>query len=98
MRRAVILAAGLALLLAAVTLLALEGREVVVLRTTTSTGAARSTRTWIADADGAAWVEVANPARPFLADVRARPRLELYRHGTWTPCRASVVEPPDGHL
>ena len=64
-----------------VTLAALEGREVVILRTADGHGATHETRTWIAEDDGALLVEAANAARPFLADVRARPEIELRRGG-----------------
>ena len=52
--------------LVATTLVALEGREVVVLETIDGAGVARATRTWVADDDGYAWIEAANPERPFL--------------------------------
>ncbi len=81
----------------AVTLLALEGREVVVLRTRAADGTARDTRTWVADEDGAMWIECANPERPFLADVRSSPAVELRRGGRWRPCEATVASEPDGH-
>ena len=82
---------------AVVTLVALEGGEVVVLRTTDADGRVRETRTWIADEEGAAWVEAANPERPFLADLRARSTLELRRGGTLHRCRATVIPSPEGH-
>lgn len=80
-----------------VTLLALEGREVVQLRTTASDGAVRSTRTWIADGDGAMWVEAATPERPFLRDVQARPDVELLRNGRSLRLRAVPVPGDAGH-
>ena len=86
-RLALVLAAGV-LGFAAVTLIALEGREVVQLRTITPEGGVRSTRTWVADADGAMWVEAANVQRPFLVDLRAHPDIELVRGGTVLPVRA----------
>jgi hypothetical protein len=78
---------ALALLVGAVafggaTLSALEGVEVVVLRTGAA-AAARKTRTWIADEGTAALVEAANPERPFLRDLRA--------------CRADILPNPGGH-
>jgi hypothetical protein len=68
-----------ALAFAAATLVALEGGEVVRLRTTAPDGTTRTTRTWLADAAGALWIEAANPERPFLADLAARPDVELVR-------------------
>ena len=86
-----------AIAFAAVTLVALEGREVVVLRTHAADGSARATRTWIADADGAAWIEAAMPERPFLRDLEREPTLTLDRHGQPQRCRASVAPNPEGH-
>lgn len=81
----------------AITLLALEGGEVVQLRTIGPDGAVRSTRTWIADADRAMWVEAATPDRPFLLDVARRPEVELVRRGAVLALRA-VPEPGEaGH-
>jgi hypothetical protein len=88
-------AAGVAF--AAVTLAALEGREVVQLRTITPEGGTRSTRTWVADADGAIWIEAANVERPFLLDLRAHPDIELVRGGTVVPVRAMAVPGVDAH-
>ena len=95
-RLALVLAAGV-LGFAAVTLVALEGREVVQLRTITPEGGVRSTRTWVADAEGAMWVEAANVQRPFLLDLRAHPDIELVRGGTILPVRAVAVPGPDAH-
>jgi hypothetical protein len=93
---AVVLAAA-AVAFAAVTLVALEGREVVQLHTVTPEGGVRSTRTWVADADGAMWVEAANVQRPFLLDLRAHPDIELVRGGTVLPVRAVAVPGLDAH-
>lgn len=80
-----------------VTLVALEGREVVLVRTHDADGHARATRTWVADAEGAAWIEAANPERPFLQDVLRTSSLTLERGGAAHACRASVVPNPAGH-
>ena len=88
---------SMALVFAAVTLAALEGREVVVLRTFDAHGQARETRTWIADADGYAWIEAANPQRPFLLQIETNPEVELRRSGSRHRCRAVVLPGPDGH-
>jgi len=80
-----------------VTLVALEGREVVVLETTDVSGAPRRTRAWIADDTGSAWVEAANPERPFVADLRRRPALVLERAGTRHTCVAEIAANPEGH-
>lgn len=97
MRRSLLLAGLAVLAFAAVTLVALEGREVVVLRTRAADGSERATRTWIADADGAAWIEAANPERPFLHDLDRAPELVLDRAGTARRCHAIVAPNPDGH-
>lgn len=88
---------GIAVLFTAVTLLALEGREVVVLRTFDARGQARETRTWVADEDGYTWIEAANSERPFLLQLQAKPEVELRRGGRLQHCRASAISNPDGH-
>jgi hypothetical protein len=85
---AVAVAAVAAVGFGAVTLAALEGVEVVQLRTVEPDGSVRTTRTWVADADGAAWIEAANPDRPFLHDLQARPEVLLVRRGTVQRLRA----------
>jgi hypothetical protein len=80
-----------------VTLAALEGKEVVVLETTDAAGAARRTRTWVADENGSAWIEAANPERDFLADLRRTSRLVLERRGARHDCTAEVEPNPEGH-
>jgi hypothetical protein len=88
---------GMASVLAAVTLVALEGREVALLRTVDEHGNARSTRVWVADEDGYVWIEAANRNRPFLRDVRAIAEVELRRGGTLRRCQAVAVPNPEGH-
>ena len=96
--RRVLVAGGLAVLaFGAVTLAALEGREVVRLRTTMPDGGVRTTRTWVADADGVLWIESATPERPFLRDIAARPDVELVRGGRGLPMHATIVAGDDGH-
>ena len=90
-------ALGAVVAFGAVTLLALEGGEVVTVRTHDAGGRTRDTRTWIADEAGGAWVEAATPERPFLRDVMADPSLDVWRRGRWHHCRAAVAENPDGH-
>ena len=82
---------------AAVTLTALEGNEVVVVRTHDASGGARETRVWVADADGALWVEAATPERDFYRDLEAQPAAELVR-GERTLRVVAHPEPgPAGH-
>jgi F420H(2)-dependent quinone reductase len=85
-------------LFAAVTLVALEGREVVVLRTFETDGAPRDTRTWVAEEDGVLWIEAANASRPFLLNIDANPEIELRRGRTVRHCHAVPVANPDGHV
>lgn len=88
---------GAALAFGAVTWIALEGREVVVVRTRDGDGTPHSTRTWVADAGGATWIEAANPERPFLHDLQRAPELELERGGGVLRCQAAIVANPEGH-
>lgn len=82
---------------ALVTAMALEGKEVVQLRTMGPDGAARVTRVWIADDAGAEWVEAASPDRPFLADIARDPQVELVRGDAAEPRRATVIGGAEGH-
>jgi hypothetical protein len=89
------LVAGLALLGAAfgaITLYALESNEVAVLRTRDAGGTLRETRVWLAEDDGALWVEAATPERPFYQDILARPEIEVVRGDESFPVTA-VAEP-----
>lgn len=87
----------LAVAFAAVTLVALESQEVVVVHTRDAEGRPQTTRTWVADAEGVAWIEAANPERPFLADVQRGAQLDLERGGDVHHCRATIVPNPEGH-
>jgi hypothetical protein len=80
-----------------VTLVALEGRQVVVVETRDASGTLRRTRAWIADEDGASWIEAANPDRPFLHDVERDATVTLERGGQRRECRAAVAPNPGGH-
>ena len=64
-----------------ITVIATEGQEVVVLSTRAQDGSTRQTRVWVADADGAAWIESANSERELYADIRRSPAVSLYRDG-----------------
>lgn len=96
-RRIAGLLAGIALGFAMLTLLALEGNEVVVLRTGAGQVGRRETRTWIADHDGAVWIEAANPEREFYRQILQNPRVELRRRGALRPYRATAIITPAGH-
>ncbi len=97
LRLAAVGLASAAVAFAGVTWVALEGREVVVLHTHGADGGAHTTRTWVADAEGATWIEAANPERPFLRDLTDRPQLDLERGGAVVRCRAAIVPNPSGH-
>ncbi len=85
------------LLLGGITLVALEGGEVVVLRTRTADGSWRETRIWTADDDGMPLIEAASEARPFFRDLQRDPHVELERAGTTEKHVAVVLEPREGH-
>ena len=83
---------------AAVTIYALEGQEVVVLRTRTPDGEIRGTRTWVVDDGAAVLIEAAFPERPFLQDLLRNPEVDLNRHHEVRRYRAAPLENPDGHV
>jgi hypothetical protein len=60
---------GLFGLLAATTLVALEGEEVIVLRTFDPSGGTHEARVWVADADGQTWIEVADARKEFYRRI-----------------------------
>lgn len=97
MKRLLLVGLGAMLAFAAATLLALEGREVVVLRTFDRHGQVRETRIWIADDQEASYIEAANSDRPFLDDIAVNPVVEIQRHGTTQRRTATVLEQPTGH-
>jgi hypothetical protein len=96
-KRTLLAVGALAVLFVLVTVVALEGQEVGVLRTSTLDGHLRETRTWIAEHEGALWIEAANPEREFYHHIMANPEVELRRGGEWRRCRAVPVAAPGGH-
>jgi hypothetical protein len=81
-----------------VTWLALEGGGgVAVLETKTPEGTARATRVWVAEVDGALWVEAPNPERPWLRDVSLDPIVSLARDGEVLAYTAVPEPGEDGH-
>lgn len=97
MRSALVILLGVATLFAGVTLVALEGRDVVVLKTVGPQGEARQTRTWVVEDGGFAWIEAASESRPFLLHIRADPQVEVHRGSLVQRCRAQVLPNPEGH-
>ena len=89
---------ALGLLFVLLTVAALEGPEVVVLRTMDAHGKTRETRTWIADYDGLSWVEAANPAREFYRQILENPEVELLRGKERQRFRAVPLANPEGHV
>jgi hypothetical protein len=96
-RTVLVVVALVAAALVATTLVALEGREVVVLKTVDAGGVGRATRTWVADEDAHAWIEAANPERPFLLALATHPDVELTRGGRVHRCQAEPMPNPAGH-
>ncbi len=97
MRTLLALAIAVLLLFGAVTLYALEGHEVVVLRTAGEHRTPRETRVWIVDEGDHAWIEAATPERDFYRDLLARPEAELIRGGATARVRAEPVPGPEPH-
>lgn len=88
----------LAIAFGVVTWAALESAEVVVLRTFDADGTAHESRVWIADdEDGRAWIEAAEPQKPFYLRLLARPEVELLRAGETQSMRAVPLPGPEGH-
>jgi hypothetical protein len=80
-----------------VTWTALEGDEVARLSTRAPDGSVRATRVWLADTDGAVWIEAASPERPFYRHLLANPRVVLERAGVARAYRATPVAGRAGH-
>lgn len=97
MRRILLLLAAGAVAFGIVTLVALEGREVVVLRSIGTDGAARDTRTWLAEDQGAPLIEAANPERDFYRHILSNPSVQLVRNGGVQQYKATVLPQPYGH-
>jgi hypothetical protein len=85
----------LVLAIGAVTWRALEGGEVVIVRTRTPDGE-HETRVWVADADGALWLEAGSPESAWYRHVLARPRVEIVRDGRAAPYRLTPLPGPEG--
>lgn len=81
----------------AVTWFALESREVAVLRTPGTSGAFHETRVWLAEADGAIWIEAATPERDWYQRLLQHPTVRLARDGRERAYRAVPVPGPEGH-
>jgi hypothetical protein len=80
-RNLVLAVLGMVAAFGATTLVALEGKDVAVLHTRDDAGGARRTRVWVAESDGALWVESATPEREFYRDLLLRPELDVEHAG-----------------
>jgi len=96
-RTGLVIGAMVAAVIGAITFAAVEGPEVVVLSTRAPDGVVHKTRVWLADADGASWIEAANPERQFLADIRRNPSVGVERDGEMRPYLATILANPEGH-
>ena len=98
MKKALLAAGALALLVAAGIYLAGEQTEVVVLRTFDPAGVVHETKMWAVDRDGAVWVRVANRGRGWYQRLLANPRVELKRAGRTAAMLASPDESPEARV
>ena len=96
-RIAAVSLAVLVTLLALITFVATEGPEVAVLSTRGPDGAERTTRVWVVDAEGATWLEAANPERGFYADLQRNPTVTLERGGESRPYLATTFPGSEGN-
>jgi hypothetical protein len=98
LKRVVAVTALFAITFGAVTWAALESAEVVVLRTFDADGTAYESRVWIAgDEEGRAWIEAAEPRKPFYLRLIGRTEVELLRAGETQVMRAVPLPGPEGH-
>jgi hypothetical protein len=87
LRRILVGVAGLVLALGAFYFALAESAEVVVLETRDATGA-HSTRLWVIDDAGSAWLRTGDPTSPWLARLRANPEVVVARRGERREYRA----------
>ena len=72
------------------------GREVIVLRTREPDGTWLETRLWIVDDGGFSWLHGANSR--WMANLKARPLVELVRVGETRALRATVIPGPHPNI
>jgi hypothetical protein len=82
---------------AAVTWIALESQEVVVLRTVKPGGSTRTTRVWVASEEESLWLESATPERRWYRDIVDDPDVEVELDGRILRFEAHPVEGAHGH-
>ena len=73
----------------------IESEEVVVIQTYDAAGEPHSTRVWIVDHAGNAWIAPGNRSNGWFQRLLADPRLELTRGDVQTCHVTHVVESPD---
>jgi hypothetical protein len=81
----------------AISLIALEGREVVLVRTVDEHGTVHDTRTWIAEDGEGIWIEAATPDRPFARHIARSAQAEIVRDRDVRRYAASIADNPAGH-
>jgi hypothetical protein len=91
--RLFLLALLVLLVVGALEMCAAESGEVVVLRTTDASGAARETRLWVVDDAGHAWLRAGNAGSSWFRNLGERPDVEVVR-GNET-LRVRAVPQPD---
>jgi hypothetical protein len=74
--------------------MAMESGEVVVVSAAEPSGTVQSTRLWVVDADGFAWLRTGNPDSAWLARLRADPEIEVVRDGESRRFRAVLTTEP----
>lgn len=90
-RRVAALALALVLLVLGGVTLIFEGGEVVALETRDAAGA-HTTRLWVVDHEGFAWLRTGDPGSPWLARLRTNPEVAVTRAGERRAYRAMPVD------
>ena len=80
-----------------ITMFALEGQDVAVLRTQTQAGVVYETRVWLAETDETLWIESATPERVFYQHIKQRPQVEVFREGKIATYMATAHPGEVGH-
>jgi hypothetical protein len=93
MRRVLLFALLALFALGALTYIAGEQTEVVVLRTWDEGGTPFETKMWAVDRDGDVFVRVANPRRHWYLRLLAHPQVELVRGGHTLRALAEPADP-----
>jgi hypothetical protein len=89
--RIVAVVAGIFLALGVLQMVASESGEVVVLTTTDGSGAEQTTRLWVVDHEGAAWLRAGQDGQGWYGRLQARAAVTLERDGVETPYNATPV-------